>query len=404
MNALLESLPAWQLLLAVLIATAAGAVLLILLVRRLPGYRRHLAERAKAASEQAGRRTEYARVGLQVRQRLLGGLRVDGALSGRAFRYRAVPRSKNSPARTTLATRSDLHGDFAVSREGRSDRWFKSLGLAREAQTGDAAFDDAYYLAGRAHDYVRALFAEEANRDAVHALFALGFDRVELHRGTLTLTRDGFAELLDLATLEAALDGLAALRGTPGTRHTAMQGLGGLSSRQLKFACTGLAVLAGLGYAACLAVLQPLLDGPFAPLLDAWRPALFAYLGLHVLAVLALRGRAAFATELAALVLLGLPALAALALEGALLGNQLLDSGDPQVVQAPLVGRYHVSGKNPSSHLLFADWRRPGARIDVTVTRAVHGRARQGETWRLQVRPGRLGYAWIEALAPVAAR
>ena len=72
--------------------------------------------------------------------------------------------------------------------------------------------------------------------------------------------------------------------------------------------------------------------------------------------------------------------------------------------QAPLVGRYHVSGKNPSSHLLFADWRRPGARIDVTVTRAMHGRARQGETWRLQVRPGRLGYAWIEALAPVAAR
>jgi hypothetical protein len=179
-----------------------------------------------------------------------------------------------------------------------------------------------------------------------------------------------------------------------------LQGLGGLTSRQLRHLCIGLALLAGIGYAACLALLQPLLDGVFTPLLDVWQPALFAYLGLHVVAVLALRGRATFATELASLVLLGLPALAALALEGMLLGNQLLDTGDSRAVTTPLVGRYHVGGKHPSSHLLFADWRHPGATIDVTVSRAEHDRAREGEAWVLQVRPGRLGYAWIESLGP----
>ena len=401
MSSLLASLSPPQLLFAVVLLVVGGAVLLILLVRRLPGYRRYREIQAAAAELLARRKAEYAQAGLTVKTRFLGGQRVAGTLGGRAFRCRAVPGSRNEPAHTVLTTASELRGDFVVSREGGSERWFKSLGLAREAQTRDAAFDDAYYLAGRSHDYVQALFAEETNRAAVRALFALGFDRVELHRGRLAAKRERVAELPELGALEAALVALAGLEETPGTRHAAMQGRGGPSTRQIRYACTGLALLAGLGYIACLTTLQPLLDGVFAPLRDYWRHALFAYAGLTVVTVLALRGRAAFAGELATLVLVGLPALAALALEGALLGNQWLDRDDAQARQTTLLGRYHVDGKHPSSHLLFADWRRPGGRIDVKVSRAVHDRAREGEGWVLHVRPGRLGYAWIEALAPL---
>jgi len=389
------------LLLAAIVILIVVAGLTIFILRRIPGYRKHAATQKTTAADADRIRAEYALAGLTVKSSFFASPSVSGTLSGVAFTHRIVPGGRNSPPHAQLTARSALRGDFAVRREGGSEGFFKSIGLAGEAQTGDAGFDHEFYLAGSSREYVQALFADAQNRAALRTLFALGLDRVELHDGKVTAIRERPAQLLEVSTLRSALEQIATLRTTPGAMQVAMQGFGGIHTRQIITFC---AIALGVAVAAFMAttvLLQPMIDGHFALFADSWRRALIAYGAVLALTVLLLRGRANAPRELFMIALLGLPSIWVGGVSGTMLANQFFDSSPPLSVRVPLL-RYSVSkGKHTSYHFVFPSWRGPLGEVKLAVPLEVYRRAAPNQTWMLETRAGRFGYAWVDSLEPM---
>lgn len=385
-------------LLVAAIVVAVG--LLMLVLRRIPAVRRFRAAQSASSTDRERIEAEYAQAGLPVRSSMFSAPSVSGTLSGVGFGQKLVQGSRNSPPHVELSMRSALRGEFSVRSEGSSEGFFKSIGFADEAQTGDADFDREFYLAGVSREYLRALFSEAQNRAAVRKLFALGFDRVELQDGELTATRSRHAQLLELNVLREALEQLSALRTTPSALQVAMQGLGGIRTRHVNTACTAAFGVAGTAFMAATLLLEPMVDGQFALFADSWRPALILYGALVGVTLLVLRGRANAPLELVMIALLGLPALWVGGVSAAMLANQFFDPSPPQPVRSALL-RYTVSrGKHTSYHFVFASWRKGGGKVAITVPYDIFRKAAPNQTWVLQTRAGRFGYEWIDTLEP----
>ena len=387
------------LLLAAIVIIVAGLTIFVL--RRLAGFRKSAAAQQTGTADAERIKAEYAKAGLPVTSSLFSGPSVTGTLAGIVFTQRVVQGRRGSPPRLELAARSTLRGEFSIRREGRSESFFKSIGFAGEAQTGDATFDRELYLAGVSRDYVQALFSEEENRAAMRALFALGFDSVELRDGELTAARSGRAQLLELSALRGALAQLAALRTTPGAMQVAMQGIGGLPTRHINAACTIALGIALTAFMATLYLLKPMIDGPFAMFVDSWRLALIGYGLLVAMTLLLLRGRANAPRELMMIVLLGLPSIWVGAVSSAMLANQYLDPSLPQTIQVALLRQYVSRGKNTSYHFVFPHWRKHRGSVDIEVPLEIYRKAQPNQTWLLETRAGRFGYEWVDALEPM---
>jgi hypothetical protein len=389
------------LLLAAIVIVVVVAGLIIFILRRIPGTRKHAAVQKDATADAQRIKAEYAQAGLQVKSSFFSSPSVSGTLSGIAFTQKIVPGGRNSPPRVTLSARSALRGDFSIRREGGTESFFKSIGFAGEAQTGDAAFDREFYLAGRSRDYIQALFGDAQNREAVRALFALGLDRLELNDGELTAIRGRPPQFLELSALRSALEQFAALRTTPAALQVAMHGIGGVRTRSIDAVCVGALGVAAGGFMATIHLLEPMVDGQFALFADSWRQAVIVYGLLLAATLLFLRGRANAPRELLMIALLGLPSIWIGGVSGAMLANQYLDPSPPQMVRVVLLHHYLSKGKNTSYHFVFAAWRRGGADVNIVVPHEIYRKARRNQTWLLETRAGRFGYEWIDSLEPL---
>jgi hypothetical protein len=382
----------------VFLVVVAGSIIFIL--RRFWGDKKTVAAQASAQTDAAHIKAEYAQAGLPVKSSLFSSPNVTGTLAGIAFTHKIVPGDRNRPPRVELAARSALRGEFSIRRESGTESFFKSIGFAGEAQTGDADFDRAFYLAGSSREYVQALFSDAQNRAAVRALFALEFNRVELRDGRITAVRSGRAQLLELGVLRNALEQFAALRTTPSAMQVAIQGIGGIATRQINTACVISVGVAVAGFMATTFLLEPMVDGQFAIFEDTWHPALLAYLPLFVATLIALRGRANAPKELFMISLLGLPSIWVGAVSGAMLANQYLDPSPPQTVRVVLLRLYASRGKNTSYHFVFPPWGKRRGDVNVVVPYGIYRRATPNQTWVLETRAGRFGYEWIDTLEP----
>lgn len=389
-------------LLAAIAIVVVVAGLIIFVLRRLPAYRKYAAAAGSARVDQQRIKDEYARAGLKLTSSLFSAPSVSGTLSGTPFTERIVPGGRNSPPRVELSARSMLRGDFSVRREGGTETFFKAIGFAGEAQTGDAAFDRAFYLAGSSRDYVQALFADAQNREALQSLFALDFDSIELRDGMLTAVRQRHGQFLELDALRAALEQLAALRTTASAMQFAMQGVGGIRTRQINTVCSVAFGIAIAAFVATVYLLEPMVDGQLAMFLDSWKPALIVYGLLVATSLLLLRGRANAPREFAMVALLGLPSIWIAGVSGAMLANQVFDPSPPQRVRAVLMRHYVTHGKNRSYHFVFASWRKSRDEVKIVVPYRVYRRARKRQIWILETRAGRFGYEWIDRLEPLA--
>ncbi len=382
----------------VIFVVVAGSIIFVL--RRFLGHKKTVTTQATAQTDAEQIKGEYAQAGLPVNSSFFSSPSVTGTLAGIAFSHKIVPGGRNSPPRIELSARSALRGDFAIRREGGSESFFKSIGIAGEAQTGDAAFDGEFYLAGTSREYVQALFSDAQNRDAVRALFSLGFDSVELGDAGITASRSGHGQLLELSALRSALEQFAALRTTPSAMQVAIQGIGGINTRHINTAC---AVALGVAVAAFMAttvLLEPMVDGQFGLFEDSWRSALIAYVSLVLVTLLMLRGRANAPRELVMIALLGLPSIWVGAVSGAMLANQYLDPSPPQTVRVVLLRHYASRGKNTSYHFVFPPWGKRRSDVNIVVPFDIYGKATKKQTWILHTRAGRYGYEWIDALKP----
>jgi hypothetical protein len=385
----------WLLAAIVLVLVVAGSIIFIL--RRFLGGKTFV---TTAQTDAAEIKAAYAQAGLLVKSSLFSSPSVTGTLSGTAFMHKIVPGTRNSPPHAELSARSALRGDFSIRREGGTEGFFKSIGFAGEAQTGDTEFDRTFYLAGISPEYIRALFSDAQNRDAVRALFALEFDRVELRDGRITAVRRRHAQLLELDVLRSALDQFAALRPTPAAMQVTIQGIGGIATRQIDTGCVIAFGVAVAGFMATTVLLEPMVDGQFAMFEDTWHPALVAYLPLFVATLVALRGRANAPKELLMIAVFGLPSLWVGAVSGAMLANQYLDPSPPQTVRVLLLRLYASRGKNTSYHFVFPPWRKRRSNVNIVVPIDIYRKAKRNQTWILQTRAGRFGYEWIDTLAP----
>lgn len=290
----------------VLLVVFAGGIIFFL--RRSPSYKAGPAKGTTA--EDAERlKAEYAQAGMPVKSSFFSSPSVTGSLSGVAFVHKVIPGGRNSPSRAVVTARSGMRGQFAVRREGGSEGFFKSIGFAGEVQTGDANFDREFYLLGSSREYVAAMFSDVQNREAVRAIFGLGFDHLELYDGEITASRERHAQLIELKAVGSVLEQLAALRTTPGAQQVAMQGSGGITLRQINTVCAAAAGVAVAALMGILYLLDPMVGGQLAIYEETWRPALYVYVPLVLLAVLALRGRPAAVKELSLVALIGLPGL-----------------------------------------------------------------------------------------------
>jgi len=130
---------------------------------------------------------EYLRAGLEVASTPVHGEPVvSGTLQGVPF---VLTATITNPKMTMLTVPSEHGSDFQISREGSRD------------------------LSGR--DLVESTFPDARSRDAVRALFLLGFDTVESRGGKLRAIRHLNAALLPLGKLQALVKHLAVLRTMP---------------------------------------------------------------------------------------------------------------------------------------------------------------------------------------------
>jgi len=109
---------------------------------------------------------------------------------------------------------------FRLSHEGGPDRFFKAVGMAREAESGDPEFDRLVYVAGD-HPAVHALLRKsEPARVAIQEALAAGFTRISSNGACLTLDHPEGRnpkqdELALLGRLRAALVRLEGSRANP---------------------------------------------------------------------------------------------------------------------------------------------------------------------------------------------
>lgn len=135
---------------------------------------------------------EYLRAGFDVASTPVHGEAVvSGTLQGVPF---VLTATITTPKRTMVTVQSDIGRDFQISREGSRD------------------------LSGR--DLLESMCPDAKSRDAVRALFHLGFDTVETSGENLRAIRHLRVALLPLGVLRAVVGHLSVLRAMSGANSS----------------------------------------------------------------------------------------------------------------------------------------------------------------------------------------
>ena len=346
------------------------------------------------------------------RQFARGGVAHVGA-DGRQYRvkrdYSSGPEGK---ARTVVAVaaRSDI--SFLVRNESTADRLAKRFGLSVEHQTGCAIFDQAVYVEcddSRIGKFLSSESVRETLQDVLSRSRAIGMERVACYDGTLfARTRvatgrlpasvtDGMASRL--AALADELWELPSQGGQPGQDFDRR-------IRQMCWLCAVVALLAAP--ALFFTLLTPPLIFDHGPLfVRSAGVAVLAFLLLTGCGVYWLKGSSRTHRVLATCLALGLYGFAGLGYSLAIQFNVLADFSVPNVYrfEREQFSRRVSSGKGSvTTAYSFADWRpgMAGRYRDISVTRYTYAGRQSGvspKVIELRIRPGPLGFDWIETIA-----
>ena len=316
---------------------------------------------------------DCARAGFAVAtSRVHGGPIVRGTLHGTPFTLTASPGAKGTPPMTVINVPSAFGSSFAVSRDSSRD------------------------LSGA--DLLEPVFPDATARDAVRALFLLGFDTVSGGNGSLRAVRTFKAGVLDPGSLGAVVKQLTLLRSTFGTQASSTAAGSERSTLWLIGVSAALLVLGFFPFDAGIRLTEPFADSADV-LMDAGPIILVTYLALSALALFVLRGRPAARVEAAIIIFLGLPGLALGGWGAAMLANQNLDESLARERHTQVEGGGY-SKKKRSPTVVLAPWRPGGASVDFPVSGATHKNLIAGDRWIMRTRAGWLGYEWVESVRP----
>lgn len=377
--------------LTVLVLVVAGTAGFIALVVRLS---RSMLD-AKEAALLAGLSSAGATVKATKQGGLYEGNDVLLELEGRELIVNAKYVSR-SLIRANLLVKTGFLPWAIFSRERAVHRVGKSLGISREVQTGDEAFDTQCYVDSPERDEtVKRLLADASVREAVLGLLALGF---------LVQTSTRGVEAFQVVPVSGSMKDV---RSADAARHllklaSAVPGFGGLAFktpgavRNVPLAVLVLVLTVG-GFLSSLA-LEDMLGvtlnrGAVLALVVGCGAALWA----ATLALLSLVARGS-SNGMQALLFSGLLTLFGVAPLGATLGvglNQRLDSGAVVTHQVRVLEKHT---RRDQHHVMVEPWESGGTKVRVEATCEAFDPLTVGDVVTVKVHPGALGLTWVEKL------
>lgn len=305
-------------------------------------------------------------------------------------------RGEDTPRSLTVRVRAPSSGQFTLTKEGAVERLSKVIGLSRELETGDPAFDEEFYVQTNVAPFASAFFRSPERRHAVLEICSLGFTEVRHDGKVLEATWSPFAppEGLDPSVVMRAVSHLARLAKdipppAPGARAE------GVPAWKIKRALAF--VVPGVWLATSLLTFEtwgswgwrsyrPLDEIGVSHGFEVTVPlaALCIALGWALV-----RGRATSHRELYWIVAMSVFALPlSFALVSVL--NGWLD-GQPETVHTA-----RVLATKPDNRVILQSWRRPGRTEQLIVATSVHARLKpQRSTLLVATKPGRFGYEWV---------
>lgn len=288
---------------------------------------------------------------------------------------------------------------IVLRRETFLDRLGKALGINREIEVGDAAFDRAVYIESDAPPAdVARILGEPRLRAAVVRVIALGYPRLTLHDGAdavrvrrdlptaAQVSTESVREVLDLLDLVAASlptfesDEIASAP-RPFAQRTAVL-LPTMVVPTLAFIFA--MVAAQLSH---LVRSRGIMLSLFAGAL-LWLPVAFL-LGR------AMRGRS---DSFRRFLWVGIPLLVTLmcAAAGALpLLNDRLDGERPTVHDLRITRRYITRSKSNTYYHVHVEGYDGGGDFELPRAQAYYDQVRVGDVMAVEVHPGALGWAWV---------
>jgi hypothetical protein len=282
------------------------------------------------------------------------------------------------------------------------DRAGKTLGLNREAQTGDFDFDAGVYLeTDEPDETVRRALDRPAMREALRAMLTGGHPYVRLGPGAVA-ARIGHS--LNAApapeALERALQGLAAVAASapsidPSEIRAPSRMRGDLVALVMSLAF--MASLVGF-YAVPLGYVDydsPLRSGDQAA---AAAVSLAAWLALFPLSWAWMRGHSRSFRNFLTTVILGVLPVMLLGTEALYLANALLDGGAGSAHEVVISRRRAYTRKYEHRYLYIPWWDAPHAETEMEVSRSTYQRFHPGDAVVVTARPGALGWPWAERI------
>jgi hypothetical protein len=340
----------------------------------------------------------------------------------RAFRLRYSAGGKNTPASLRLTLPIEPHvtgsrgergayretgrrrvaGKLSVllRRETSLDRFGKRIGLNREHQTGDQAFDrDIYIESDASTEDLATLLEDGATRAAVQQILGAGFQSVALFAGASSLeaalspiTSASLAQMESVAgKLAQIADNLPGFDRDPVGRDASVR--------------TAIAILAGIVSAfafvifAALAIGQhPLVhDGPIG---KCFAIGLAGWLLVCAATFFVVRGKSDALRAFLSVFFTQVFAVPALVVGLGAGLNGWLDDGAPTVHEARVLAQWITTSKNNKTyHVRVASFHPDDPRdVELTVSSGIFMRVPVGRDVLVTTRPGWLGWEWITSV------
>ncbi|MFO0595612.1 MAG: hypothetical protein U0228_09915 [Myxococcaceae bacterium] len=274
------------------------------------------------------------------------------------------------------------------------DRFGKVIGLNREVQTGDQAFDDACYVDTSEDDaVVKRLLESPEVRDDLKKLVSLGYKVCTSERG-LELFQIVYALTpLDAQHLAPALEVLPHLAGKlPSFEGATLKGPGAFRKYGLAWLVFG-AMFAGV-------MITGAASGASGTTVEGVK-LVSLVLGVGGLAWVAFNAAVAFAVRgtsnamrmllvSAVVTAFGVPSGAGAV---AVLLNQSLDGSAPTMREVKVL---KLRCRRDSSAVVVDNWVVTGQRLEVHVSKAVCDGAKEGDVLQVPEHPGAFGIVWAE--------
>jgi hypothetical protein len=308
--------------------------------------------------------------------------------------YKKVSKSRSGKVNSfTIGMPLNTAFVFRLQREESSDRWFKSMGLAHEFQTDDAAFDEAIYIACDHPALHRVLKEKAAAREWIVKVLDAGYTRISGDGRVLWIERPAIEEPndADVARLSALRASLADMRPDL-KRHRDPFNARVVAVEALTWSLFAYAAVGLFEY-----LVEPdVYVASRALLLPGLAVGLALVAGLLALVAHFLRGSSRgsrILIESAILLVLAAPIAGMQLLDDV---NRGLDRSEPTVETWNVTDKWATKRRRSSSYHLALVNR--GKSRQLLVEYGVYSRAKVGQPVRLHIAKGALGYLWYQAV------